>query len=76
MGINNSIEVIHYMKWLFEMDKDVRTGFLLSCFVVFTFFIMFFWDMKFIFLPWVFLILFFYTNYKQEKENLNNKETQ
>lgn len=61
---------------LIEMDSFVRNWFFIIAFISTSIFILLFLDMWFIFVPWVFLILMFYTNIKEDKlkEKMNKQE--
>jgi hypothetical protein len=61
---------------LIEMDSFVRNWFFIIAFISTSIFVLLFLDMWFIFVPWVFLILMFYTNIKEDKlkEKLNKQE--
>lgn len=63
---------------LIQMDSFVRNWFFIIAFISTSIFVLLFLDMWLIFVPWTFLIVMFYANfkedqYKKETNQLNNK---
>jgi len=61
------------MKWLLEMDEDIRTGFLLGTFVV-TFIASFLVNPWLMYISFAFPILWFYTLIKNGKKEQNKQQ--